>query len=70
MHTNISQRDFLKLTGLAGGTFILTACASGEGERSFLGRLQGIPLTDLPRFEGSGSEREYSDGRSHQTART
>ena len=52
MSPTISRRDFLKLTGFVGGTFILTACA-GEGERSFLDRLQGKPLTGLPQLEGA-----------------
>jgi nitrite reductase/ring-hydroxylating ferredoxin subunit len=52
MNSTISRRDFLKLTGLAGGTFILTAC-SGDGERSFLDRLQGKPITGLPQIEGA-----------------
>lgn len=49
----ISRRDFLKLTGLVGGTFILTACAGGEDERSFFDRLKGKPLTELPLLEGA-----------------
>jgi nitrite reductase/ring-hydroxylating ferredoxin subunit len=53
MNINISRRDFLKLTGLAGGTFVLTACAGEEGKRSFLERLRGIPLTELPQIEGA-----------------
>jgi nitrite reductase/ring-hydroxylating ferredoxin subunit len=56
MNSTISRRDFLKLTGLVGGTFILTACAGGEGELSFLDRLQGIPLTELPQFEGAWTQ--------------
>ena len=52
MKQSISRRDFLKLTGLTGGAFILTAC-SGEGELSFMDRLKGIPLTELPQIEGA-----------------
>lgn len=53
MNTRISRRDFLKLTGLAGGTFIMTACGSNGGERSFMDQLQGNPLTNLPQIEGA-----------------
>ena len=53
MNETISRRDFLKLTGLVGGTFILTACTGGEGERSFFDRLLGKPLTGLPQLEGA-----------------
>jgi len=53
MNTNFSRRDFLKLTGLAGGSIILTACSSSDGERSFIDRLQGKPLTELPQIEGA-----------------
>ena len=52
MNKAISRRDFLKLTGLAGGAFILTACA-GEGELSFIDRLKGEPLTELPQIDGA-----------------
>ncbi len=55
MSPNITRRDFLKLTGLAGGTIILTACSGGADERelSFVDRLMGKPLTDLPQLEGA-----------------
>ena len=53
MITKISRRDFLKLTSLAGGSIILTACSSSDGERSFIDRLQGKPLTELPQVEGA-----------------
>jgi nitrite reductase/ring-hydroxylating ferredoxin subunit len=59
MNLTISRRDFLKLTGLVGGTFILTACSGGEGELSFLDRLRGIPLTNLPQLEGAWAK-EYN----------
>ena len=52
MNNTISRGDFLKLTGLTGGAFILTACA-GNGELSFIDRLKGDPLTELPQIEGS-----------------
>jgi nitrite reductase/ring-hydroxylating ferredoxin subunit len=52
----ITRRDFLKLTGAAGGAFILTACSGGQsGERSFMDRLMGRPLTQLPQIEGAWS---------------
>jgi nitrite reductase/ring-hydroxylating ferredoxin subunit len=49
----ISRRSFLKLTGLVGGTFILSSCnASAEKEElGFLNRLLGRPLIDLPQNE-------------------
>lgn len=54
MTDNLSRRDFLKLTGVTGGAFILAGCSSGQpGERSFLNRLQGIPQTQLPQIEGA-----------------
>lgn len=55
MNPNISRRDFLKLTGLVGGTFILTACTGNidDGELTFVDRLMGRPLTDLPQLEGA-----------------
>jgi nitrite reductase/ring-hydroxylating ferredoxin subunit len=55
MNKNISRRDFLKLTGLTGGTYILTACSGSakEGELSFVDRLMGRPLTDLPQLESA-----------------
>jgi nitrite reductase/ring-hydroxylating ferredoxin subunit len=52
MNRTVTRRDFLKLTGLAGGAFILTAC-SGEGELSFMDRIKGNPLTELPQIEGA-----------------
>jgi Rieske Fe-S protein len=56
MKQTITRRDFLKLTGAAGGAFILTACSGGQssdGERSFVDRLLGRPLTELPQIEGA-----------------
>jgi len=55
MNSNITRRDFLRLTGLMGGTLILTACGGGaeDGELSFIDRLMGKPLTDLPQLEGA-----------------
>lgn len=55
MNPNITRRDFLKLTGLVGGTFILTACSGGaqDGEHSFVDGLMGRPLTNLPELEGA-----------------
>lgn len=43
----------MKLTGLAGGAFLLTSC-SGSGDKeelTFIDRLLGRPLTDLPQIE-------------------
>ena len=56
MNTKISRRDFLKLTGAAGGAFMLVGCSQGSaggGKRSFIDRLRGIPLTQLPQIEDS-----------------
>ena len=58
MNPTISRRDFLKLTGLVGGTFVLTACTGDEGDRSFFDRLQGKPLTGLPQLEGAWVKEE------------
>ena len=60
MTEKISRRDFLKLTGAAGGAFLLAGCAQGQsGKRSFFDRLRGVPLTELPQIEGAWT---YQDG--------
>jgi nitrite reductase/ring-hydroxylating ferredoxin subunit len=50
---SLSRRSFLKLTGLAGGAFILSSCnaSAAKEELGFLDRLLGRPLTDLPQIE-------------------
>ena len=56
MKSNFTRRDFLKLTGAAGSVFLLAGCSQGEGggaKRSFLDRLQGIPITQPPQIEGA-----------------
>jgi nitrite reductase/ring-hydroxylating ferredoxin subunit len=49
----INRRDFLKLTGLTGGAFILASCSGNkaDGELTFMDRLKGDPLTELPQIE-------------------
>jgi nitrite reductase/ring-hydroxylating ferredoxin subunit len=61
MSNTISRRSFLKLTGLTGGALILAGCSSsGEKEKlTFLDRLQGNPLTQLPQIEDAWT---YADG--------
>ena len=60
-NNTISRRSFLKLTGATGAAFILASC-SGSGEKdelTFLDRLLGRPLTQLPQIEDAWT---YADG--------
>ena len=60
MSTKISRRSFLKLTGAAGATFLLSSCSGVEdGELTFFDRLSGTPLTQLPQLENAWV---YADG--------
>ena len=56
----ISRRSFLKLTGAAGGAFLLASCSGVEdGELTFFDRLSGTPLTQLPYLKNAW---KYADG--------
>jgi Rieske Fe-S protein len=48
----INRRDFLKITGALGGTFLLSSCG-------LVDRMRGKPETQLPLVEGAWS---YRDG--------
>lgn len=61
MRKKISRRDFLKVTGATGATFLLAGCSVGltdETELTFFDRVLGRPLTQPPTIEGAWS---YSD---------
>jgi nitrite reductase/ring-hydroxylating ferredoxin subunit len=54
MNERVTRRDFLKLTGAAGGTFLLTGCSKvASGERTFWDRVMGNPITQSPQIEGA-----------------
>ena len=54
MSTKLSRRSFLKLTGAAGGAFLLASCSGVEdGKLTFFDRLSGTPLTQLPQLENA-----------------
>jgi len=46
MNTALSRRTFLKMTGLVGGTMVLTSCGVVNG-------IRGIPETGLPEIESA-----------------
>jgi nitrite reductase/ring-hydroxylating ferredoxin subunit len=56
MRLHVSRRDFLKLTGASGATFLLASCSKvSSGEHSFWDRLVGYPVTQVPQIPDAWS---------------
>lgn len=56
METNLSRRDFLKITGATGAALLLTGCGSKEKTKlTFIDHVLGHPLTGLPEIADAWS---------------
>ena len=61
MTRNSSRRDFLKMTGIAGGSFLLVGCSKNDltaENRNIIDRIFGRPITQLPQIENAWSFQE------------